>query len=203
MKDAGVDFVLTCFDQVSALTLEEELERQGMGDVATVLPNAYADQDFITENAALLEGAYVGVGYRPFEADPTGTGIEDYLEWTEELGDEPNDWGALTWINTDLAFRGILAAGPDFDQESVIEATNTFVEYTADGMVTPTDWSRQHTAPTVDDPTTNAADLDCYAWVQIVGGEFELVGDAEKPHVCWETDLEGWEDPVPTSFAAE
>jgi hypothetical protein len=203
MKEAGVDFVLTCFDQNSALTLEEEMERQGMGDVPTVLPNAYADHPFIEENADLLEGSYVGVGYRPFEADPAGTGIEDYLEWTEELGYEANDWGMLTWINADLAFRGILAAGPEFDQAKVVEATNTFTEYTADGLVTPTDWSRQHTAPTPDDPVTNGATMDCYAWVKVEGGEFVLEGDPEKPHVCWDTTLEGWEDPEPTSFAAD
>jgi hypothetical protein len=82
MKEAGVDFVLTCFDQNSALTLEQEMERQGMGDVPTVLPNAYADQPFLEANADLLEGSYVGVGYRPFAPDPAGAGILDSLVWT-------------------------------------------------------------------------------------------------------------------------
>ena len=200
MKEAGVDFVLTCFDQNSALTLEEELERQGMGDVPTVLPNAYADKPFIEANADLLEGSFVGVSYRPFEADPAGSGIEDYLEWTEELGYEPNDWGMLTWINADLAFRGILAAGPEFDQAKVVEATNTFTEYTADGLVNPTDWTRQHTAPTPDDAVTNGPLQDCFAFVKVIDGEFVLEGDPEKPHFCWDTELEGWEEPVPTSF---
>ena len=202
MKEAGVDFVLTCFDQTSILTLEQELQRQGMGDVPLLLPNGYADQAYLDDNADLLEGDFIGVAYRPLEADPAGTGIVDVREWMEEVGHEPNDFAMLTWINADLAFRGILAAGPDFDQASVVEATNTFTEYTADGLVAPTDWSRQHVAPTPDDPLTNGPERQCYAYVRVVDGAAELQGDPEKPHFCWDPAADGWEDPTPTSFAS-
>ena len=29
------------------------------------------------------------------------------------------------WINADLAYEGLVAAGPDFDRQKVIDATNT------------------------------------------------------------------------------
>src|SRR3546814_20320929 len=38
MKEAGVDYVITAFDQGGALALEQELERQGMSDVLVQLP---------------------------------------------------------------------------------------------------------------------------------------------------------------------
>jgi hypothetical protein len=200
MKEAGVDFVLTCFDQVSVLTLEQELERQGMGEVTVMLPNAYSDQAYLTANADLLEGDLIGVAYRPFEADPAGSGLEDFQEWMAEAGHEPTDFGMLTWINADLAFRGILAAGPDFDQAKVVEATNTFTDYAADGLIAPTDWSRQHEPPTVDDPLTNGSAQQCYAYVKVVDGAAELIGDASKPHFCWDPSVDAWEEPTPTSF---
>ena len=61
MKDAGVDFITTCIDQSSVLILEQELERQGMGDVVVVLPQGYSDTEFVSANAALLEGDIMGV----------------------------------------------------------------------------------------------------------------------------------------------
>jgi hypothetical protein len=186
---------------VSVLTLEQELERQGMGDVTVMLPNAYADEAYLTENADLLEGDLIGVAYRPFEADPADTGLVDFQEWMAEAGHDPTDFGMLTWINADLAFRGILAAGPDFDQAKVVEATNTFTDYTGNGLINPTDWSRQHEPPTADDPLTNGPTQQCYAYVRVVDGAAELIGDAERPHFCWDPAAEEWEEPTPTSFA--
>src|SRR3546814_6745341 len=56
MKEAGVDYVITAFDQGGALALEQELERQGMSDVLVQLPQDYADAEFAAANADLLEG---------------------------------------------------------------------------------------------------------------------------------------------------
>ena len=77
MKEAGVDFISTCIDLNSVLVLEQELERQGMSDVVVALPQGYADAEFISTNAALFEGDIMGVPYRPFEADPGDSDIQD------------------------------------------------------------------------------------------------------------------------------
>lgn len=203
MKRAGVDFISTCMDQNSVIILERELDRQGMGDVPVVLPNAYGDQAFLTENADLIEGDYIGVMYRPFEADPAGTDLEALTAQMEENGTEVTDWGAISWINADLLFRGILAAGPQFDQEKVVAAINTFTESTNGGLVAAVDWTKQHDAVTPDDLVTNAPELSCFAYVKVESGKTVLLGDEEKPHFCWDPADETYEEPVTMSFAHE
>ena len=173
-----------------------------MGDVPVLLPQGYGDRDYLAANADLLEGDIIGISYRPFESDPAGTALEDFNEWIAETGNEPSDPAMLAWIDADLAFRGILAAGPQFDQASVIEVTNTFTEFTADGLVSATDWTRQHEAPTVDDPVTHGSALQCYSYVRVVGGAYQLEGDPEKPHYCWDPSEDEWKDPILTSFAS-
>lgn len=202
MKRAGVDFIITCMDQNSVLVLEQELERQGMGDTLLTLPNAYGDEAYLTENAELLEGDYIGLMYRPLEADPTGTDLEALIETMEENGTAINDWAIISWINADLAFRGILAAGPQFDRESVIAATNSFTSSDQGGLVNPVDWTRQHNAVTPDDPVTNAPEKDCFAFVKVESGKAVLVGDEKKPHFCWDPADEEYKDPEPTTFAS-
>ena len=202
MKRAGVDFIMTCLDQNSVLTLEQELERQDMGDVPLVLPNAYGDEEYITNNADLLEGNYIGLMYRPLEANQEGTDLEALVETMEANGSAITDWAIISWINADQIFRGLLAAGPQFDQQKVVDAINSFTATTSGGLTHAIDWTRQHTAVTPDDLITNAPAQECFAYVKVEGGQVVLAGDEDKPHFCWDPAEEEWKDPVPTSFAA-
>src|SRR3546814_11323578 len=79
MKEAGVDYVITAFDQGGALALEQELERQGMSDVPVQLPHGYADAEFAAAHAALLAGDILRTYVRPLEANPEGTPLHHYL----------------------------------------------------------------------------------------------------------------------------
>ena len=45
------------------------------------------------------------------------------------------------WINATLAYEGLLAAGPDFDRDKVIAATNAMTDFDAGGLIEPVDWS--------------------------------------------------------------
>src|SRR5262249_13124611 len=45
------------------------------------------------------------------------------------------------WINADLLYRGIKAAGPNFTQSSVVQAINQINGYTANGIRPPINWS--------------------------------------------------------------
>jgi hypothetical protein len=112
-----------------------------------------------------------------------------------------NDWAIISWINADLLFRGILAAGSQFDRQSVIDATNTFTGWTSGGLLGPIDWTRQHNAPTPDDVVTNGPVQDCFSWVKVEAGDVVLLGDEEKPQFCWDPKAEGYEDPMPSTFA--
>jgi branched-chain amino acid transport system substrate-binding protein len=202
MKRAGVDFIMTCMDQNSVLVLEQELERQGMGDVPLVLPNAYGDQEYLTANADLLEGDYIGLMYRPLEANQEGTDLEALVEHMDANGSAITDWAIISWINADQLFRGLLAAGPQFDQQKVVDAINSFTAVTHGGLTNAIDWTRQHDAVTPEDLVTNAPEKECFAYVIVKDGKAVLAGDPDKPHFCWDPAEEGWEEPEPTSFAA-
>jgi hypothetical protein len=198
MKRAGVDFISTCMDLNAMKTLAQELQRQGMDDVVLYHPNTY-NHPFVAEAGPLFEGDIVSVQFRPFEADPGDSALADFLEWMEQTGSELSELAMVGWINADLAFKGLLAAGPEFDRASVVAATNRLTAYDADGLIAPIDWTRQHNPPTEGD-TTNDYAQECAAFVRIKGGEFETVAPADKPWLCWSNDSLDWSEPEPTDF---
>jgi hypothetical protein len=199
MKDAGVDFIIACIDLNGMKTLAQELERQGMGDVQMYHPNTY-DAAFVAEAGDLFEGDFVTVIFRPFEADPGDSQLADFQEWMGETGSDITEISMIGWINADLAYQGLVAAGPDFSRDSVVAATNEMTDYTAGGVVPPIDWTRQHEQPTPEDPSTNGPAFECTAVVQVTGGTFELVGDAAAPWFCWDGADRAWSDPEPMNF---
>ncbi|CAO5171435.1 Branched-chain amino acid ABC transporter substrate-binding protein [Frankia sp. AiPs1] len=201
MKKAGVQVIMTCLDTNAAKTVALELERQGMHHVVLYLLNSY-DQKFVRASGDLFEGDITGVYFRPFESRSTGTGLEDFNRWVSRTGGRPTELAMYGWIAADLAYRGILAAGEPFTRRSVVAATNRFTNYSADGVVNPIDWSRQHQAPTPDDPTTHDSKLECIALIRIgTGGSFGIAGATkDKPFACWSNADRGWSKPTPTSF---
>jgi ABC-type branched-subunit amino acid transport system substrate-binding protein len=199
MKDAGADGVYGCIDLNGMKTFAQELGRQDMGDVPMVHPNTY-DQNFVADAGQLFEGDTVTVGFRPFEADPEGSGLADFIEWMDKTGSEITEPAMVGWIDADLAYQGLKAAGEDFDRQKVIDATNQLTDFTADGLIPPIDWSRQHTAPTEDDREAHGPKFECVAMVHVSDGEFELVGDSKKPWYCWDGSERSWSDPEQMNF---
>ncbi len=195
MKDAGVDYVTTCVDQNSALALAQELERQGMSDVVVALPQGYGDAAFFADNAALLEGDSISIPYRPIEADQGDSIIPTMLEWFETSGITVNDYAIQGWMGADLAVTGLLAAGPQFDQASVVAATNEITDYDAGGLVPPVDWTTAHTARTADEPATM-----CAAFLRVVGGVLEMSTDPAEPFTCFDLPMAEWTAPTQVSF---
>jgi ABC-type branched-subunit amino acid transport system substrate-binding protein len=197
MKDAGVDFISTCIDLNGMKTLAQELDRQGMGDVVLYHPNTY-DQSFVAEAGGLFDGDIVNVQFRPFEAEAEGSALADFQEWMEEEGNEVTELAMVGWINASIAFDGLLAAGPEFDRETVIAVTNGIEGYTAGGLVVPIDWPKAHTPYTAADPDPDVK--TCTAFVRIEDGAFVTVSSPDQPWFCWPPgDPIGFE-PEPTDF---
>ena len=185
MKDAGVDFIATCIDQTSALTLEQELQRQGMDNVIVALPQGYGDDQFLSTNADVLEGDILSVAYRPVQADvPENSGMAAMIEYLKKAG-QVNDYAIQGWMSADLAVTGLLAAGPDFSRTAVIDATNQITDYTAGGLLPGVDWTKAHDAPKPDEPRQT-----CTSFLRVRSGQLELVGDPAEPFFCWDLPME-------------
>jgi hypothetical protein len=120
----------------------------------------------------------------------------------EKQGTTLSELAMVGWINADLAFQGLLAAGPEFDRQSVIDATNQLTAFDAGGLINPVDWTRQHTPPTPEDRVTNGNAQECLAVVQVEAGTFVPVSEPDKPFLCWPNDTTEWSEPTPTSFSS-
>ena len=86
---------------------------------------------------------------------------------------------AAGWLNADLLYKGLVAAGPEFTQQSVIDAINQ-MQWDADGMIPGVDWTIGHES---DPPET------CVNLVKIEDGEFvPQLQQPGKPYLCFDRD---------------
>jgi hypothetical protein len=103
------------------------------------------------------------------------------------------------WINATLAYEGLLAAGPEFDRETVTAATNAMTAFDAGRLLEPIDWTTAHT-PYTQDTREQDSGNECTSLVRVDGGEFTTVAAPEAPWLCWsQTDL-AWSEPEETAF---
>lgn len=202
MKRAGVDFVATCMDLNGMKTLGEELSRQGMDDVVMYHPNTY-NQAFVKANAKIFDGdiVIIGGGFTAFEAKVDSEGQRKFLEYTDKLGKKREELTMVGWMNADLAFQGLLAAGPNFSRKGVIDAIRTkLTRWTAGGLHPPVDWTKQLELPTRNNPAAEGP-LECFNAVKVVNGAFQQAfGEPGKPWVCWDNTTDAWHEPKFMSF---
>jgi len=192
MKANGVELVTSCLDMNGMKVLADELDKQGMRDVVLLHPNSY-DADFVAANADILEGDLVLTTFAPFETPVDSELQEQFFEWTERQGVTVHELTMVGWINADLAFTALLAAGPQFDRQKVVDAARSITNYNADNLIESIDWSRQLR----DRGTDPGSDpMECGAAVQIQGGEFvPYSGEEGKPWLCFETEQEEYAGP--------
>lgn len=197
MKDDGVDIIFTCLDLNGMRTIAQELVKQDYRDqVVMYHPNTY-NHEFVAANADLFEGDLVFTQFVPFEADIDSDLQEAFFQYTE--GIKLEEQTMVGWLNAHLFYEGLLAAGPEFDRASLVEAIRTFENYSHDGLTNPVDWNRQSPLPN----TNPDADYEyrCLNGIQIVDGVFEQwTGEPGKPWLCWETIREDWHDPEALTF---
>jgi branched-chain amino acid transport system substrate-binding protein len=200
MKAAGVDFVTTCMDINEVIVLQEEMQKQGL-DAVQHLPNGY-DAGLVAANAELLEGAIVIPGFVAFEQEPQIPELELYLEWMDEIGKEPVEIATIGWILAHQFVTGLKLAGPEFSQQKVIDALNTLTDYSANGMIPPIDWTKQHEDP-AKNPDARGA-LECANFTRVEGGKFVAQwGETGKPWVCFEAGADTLGEPQYMSFVPE
>ncbi|HYO17430.1 MAG TPA: hypothetical protein VES02_02025, partial [Dermatophilaceae bacterium] len=146
----------------------------------------------------LFEGDFVTPAFRPFEATPNEA-QEKFVEYMGKANQELSELAMTGWINATVAVGGLLAAGPDFDRQSVIDATNTLTADSAGGLIVPVDWTKQHTPPTQDNPS-GGGQFECIASVKVVSGKFVTVANPDTPFICWPTSSRDWVEPEQKAF---
>jgi branched-chain amino acid transport system substrate-binding protein len=176
MKDKGVDLVTTCMDNNGTLTLAKEMKKQGL-DAIQYLPDAY-NQKFISENAPFFQGSYALTFFTPFEVKQKPKGLKDFQKWMKKDGFVQNENSMSGWINADQFVTGLKEAGPDFTRQKVVDAINAEKDYTANGLLSPIDWSIQHQA----DPPEG-----CNVLSKVDNGKFvPSFGQPGKPFICFQ-----------------
>ncbi len=181
MKAAGVQFVMTCIDQKEALVLAKEMAKQQMHAVQE-LPQGY-DAQFISDNAQYLEGAFLSPQFVPFEEQPLLPEQQLFQQWTQKLGKQVHELTIDGWIAANEFVHGLLLAGPDFSQQKVIDSLNQDKNFTANGMIKPIDWTKQHNNPKGHFDVDSK--YDCATLVIVKSGKF-VPGPhpAGKPWTC-------------------
>ncbi len=200
MKNKGVQFIGTCIDFNESFVLGKEMLRQGMKATQS-LPNGY-DADFVSKNAAALDGALVGAQFDAFEHQPPIAEQQKIKEWTSKTGVQLKELTTVGWILADELVTGLKLAGPNFTQQKVIDALNTLTAYTANGMVAPINWTKGHVDPQKDPSVLAPDDLLCGNFVKVVGGKFQAVFDQPgKPFVCFKRGDPNIDNPQFLNFA--
>jgi branched-chain amino acid transport system substrate-binding protein len=187
MKDKDVQLVTTCMDANGVLTLAKEMKKQGL-DAIQYLPNAY-DQKFIEENAPFFQGSYALTFFTPFEVKNKPKGLKDFQKWMKRGGFEQNENSLAGWINADLFYQGLKAAGPEFTRQKVVDAINQMTDYRAGGLLPGIDWRISH---------SQEAPNSCIVLSKIDNGKFKpaAFASADKPFACYPTQP----DKLPAKF---
>jgi len=176
MKDAGVDFVMTCMDANAVINLSKDMRKQGL-DAVQYLPDGY-DCSLVSANGQFLEGAIAGIEFVPLEFKPQIQPIKDFEKWApKQTRDCISNENLMTgWIAAAMLVDGLKAAGKDFTQKGVVDALNKMTAQTLDGLITPKNWTTEHNIT----HTTS-----CTAYVKIENGKFvPIFNQPGKPFQC-------------------
>jgi ABC-type branched-subunit amino acid transport system substrate-binding protein len=199
MKQAGVQLIFTCTEANALKTFAQEMKRQGLK--APLVTFSSFEDSFVAQNADVLEGSIYGSRPRPNIATP-GKGQKLFLEWTKKTNADVKNTTHEGWVSADEMVQGLKKAGPSFDQQKLIDATNTLTQWSADGMTSPIDVGRQHQGNSPTDPSTHGDKPNCYSYVQVVSGKPAFIAPetADKPWVCWPGDTFAYAAPTARDF---
>lgn len=165
MKRLGVDALYTGLDPTANINVFEAAETAGVALRTALLPAGY-DARLATAYGKVLEGAYVGIDWRPFELPvPAHQEFEDALHAVAP-NEFPGQLAMVGWLSANLFILGLQKAGASCPTRAAfIQKLRSVDGYTADGLLPPTDFSKVFGKM----PT-------CYWEVQIHLGKFVPIG---------------------------
>jgi branched-chain amino acid transport system substrate-binding protein len=179
MKDENVDFVITCTDGNSNATLAKELKKQA-SPTRMFLQNGY-ESSLLDKFGPEFEGAYLFSSVAALESEPAASGVADYKEWIAKVdGADVGEQSMIGWASAHLLYQGLVLAGPEFTQKSVVSAMNTITDWDADGVLPTVDWTKAH---------TELVSPRCLSVLKVENGRYvPLYGEPGKPFICLERE---------------
>jgi len=159
MKQAGVDFVITCMDVSGNIQIARALHQNGMTNVSQLWLDGY-NSSTLSQYSSIMTNTYFMVQHVPFQAPSQFPGVfpgmSTYLAAMEKYSpqDVQSEVAMEGWISAALFVQGLKNAGPHPTQQAVIGAINKLTDFTAGGVTTPVNWTLAHT--TVTQPSCEA-----------------------------------------------
>jgi ABC-type branched-subunit amino acid transport system substrate-binding protein len=184
MKQAGVDFVVSCLDVPGNLDLSRAIQQNGLAGVKQLWLDGY-DLPTLRQYASLMQNTYFLVQHVPFQAavqfPGVFPGLDNYIKVMNRY--EPaytfSEVAMSGWLNAALFVEGLKAAGPAPTQQKLISAINHITAFTAGGITTPTNWEVAH---------LHTTSPSCETFVEAVGDNFKIVFNHGKDlWVCFPT----------------
>ncbi len=171
MKQAGVDFVISCLDVPGNLDLSRAIQQNGLTGVSQLWLDGY-DLPTLRHYTSLMQHTYFLVQHVPFQAAKqfpgAFPGLENYIKTMDRY--EPaytyNEVAMSGWLSAALFVAGLRAAGPSPTQHKLISAINHMTNFTGGGITQPVNWEIAHVR------TTSPA---CETFVEAVGDNFKVV----------------------------
>lgn len=171
MKQAGVDFVVSCMDIPGNLQLSRAIQQNGLTGVQQLWLDGY-DLSTLRQYSSLMQNTYFLVQHVPFQARSQFPGefpgLRQYLSAMNKY--EPaytyNEVAMEGWLSAALFVAGLRAVGPSPTQQRLVAAINHIKNFSANGLTTVVDWSIAHTIVT---PPS------CESFVVAKGDTFKVV----------------------------
>jgi branched-chain amino acid transport system substrate-binding protein len=176
MKQAGVDFVVSCMDLPGNLNLSRAMQQNGIVGAKQVWLDGY-DLPTLKKYTSLMQNTFFLLQHVPFQAGSQFPGefpgLARYISTMNRY--EPaytfNEVALEGWVSAALFVAGLRAAGPNPTQQKLISAVNRISNFTAGGVASPVNWAIAHTVIT---------SPSCETFVEAKGDTFKVVFNQGK-----------------------
>jgi len=194
IQQAGSDFLLSCMDVTGNLNLARAFKQYGVQHI-TQLWLSGNDQPTLLANTSLMQGVYFNISHVPYAMPQKYLqyypGLVQYLNAMKKYApkyvlDEIANQGYQGAV---LLAQGIKAAGSNLTWANVVAQTNKITNFTANGLVSPTNWGNSHTG------YTNPA---CSAYIQVQGTTFvpKFIHNGHQVFLCFNYSVANVKNPV-------
>ena len=181
MKAAGSDLVVSCMDLQGNINMARAIEQYGLHMTQLWLNGN--DQSTLNQNKSLMQGIYFSIAHVPFSAPQSefpGLKLYETVMKKYEPGYVYDELAIQGWESAALFVQGVKMAGNDLTQANVINADNSLMSFTANGLHTATNWKLAG--------HTGHAPPYCGAYIKVSGDKYvPTLNRGKNVFVCFDS----------------